>query len=122
MAYELGPKIISPQGGHSTAASVTGAWIPVAKQTLFSIQLKWTGTTTGTMTFEVSNDENPNATTSVMGPTVLPTAFPAAGNPAGGPSSYPFDFELPWGWIRYVFTRSAGTGLLFAAIAGKGSA
>lgn len=120
MGNELGAVITN---GQTTGASITGPWVRIQPQQGFSFQLKWTGTTTGTMTFEVSNDDNPNSQAAIMGKSLLPTAFPAAGNPAGAAGDYPFDFgPLTYRWIRYVFTRSAGTGLMYAAICGNGAA
>src|SRR5712672_783860 len=77
-----------------------------------SFQAKWTGTPTGTFTFEISNDVDPDASTAVAGWTTYsaPASF-ASGNPTGAAGSFGFEFEpITFKWIRPKYLNSAGAG------------
>ena len=102
---------------------ITGPWCKVKKSPKCSFQARWTNNPVGVFSFEVSNDENPNATTGdnqlAATALTLPASF-AAGNPAGSASSFVFEFETYWAWIRPKYTNASGTGVLDMAYASKG--
>lgn len=116
-------------GGVMTGAAViTGPWVKIKKSVRPSFQAKWTGTPTGLFSFEVSNDENPNAVTgnnllgasAYVNPTVGPLVQPvgAAGNWAADWGASP----PPYVWIRPKYTNSGGAGVLNMGFCGKGGA
>ena len=74
-------------------------------------QVIWTGTPTGVLTVNVSND---NVDFDSL------TFNPALAQPAGAPLKYVISLnQLPWPYVQFQYTNSAGSGTLFLSIFGK---
>ena len=112
--------------GTSTGATFQGPWLNVNGLDNVSFHCQWTGTTAGTLSIDGSNAETvTNSSTGADSPStrITPATVTtlAAGNPAGGASQVIFTItDVAVKWIRLVFTRSAGTGVLDSAFMGKG--
>src|SRR6185503_19205713 len=104
-------------------AASTAGWIPLPRGGGGSIgfQVIISGTPTGTIVFEVTNDENPMVSQGViLGPTPIVLAAPllAASTPAGAPVNFLFEFspgtanpcpDAKWIKMRYSFGSGTGT-------------
>lgn len=112
--------------GTSTAATFQGPWLNVNGLDNLSFHTQWTGTTTGTLTLDGSNAEtvqDPNTRADSPSTRVTPSTIAtlASGNPAGGASQVIFVVtSVATKWVRLVFTRSAGSGVMDCAFMGKG--
>jgi hypothetical protein len=85
------------------------------------LQVVYTGTPTGSWSFEVSNDaaQLPDGTVS-GGTWIALTLASAPPNPSGSGSSFVVDFnQLPYRFLRVKYTRSSGTGSLTIHAHGK---
>lgn len=110
----------------SSASNMTGAVVLTSTAVLLagrtdcSFHAVWTGTPTGTFSFEFSNDLTSTAASVVnWTAATLPAAF-AAGNPAGSASSFGFEFSpITFRWLRTKYTNSASTGTLFVTAEAK---
>lgn len=84
-----------------------------------SFQCIWTGTPTGTFTFQVSNfagemfNDNGTVKSTVTWTTLTnPAAFSAL-QPAGSASNADFSFaDMAQKWVRPIYTNSSGSGTL----------
>lgn len=100
----------------STGATITSDPVKMEWEDNAGVQVIWTGTTTGTNTIQVSLDPE------VLGWETIPAAaYTVTPSQPSGSSGSNF-YDLPLGaaaWIRFVFTRSGGTGTMTAKIALK---
>lgn len=109
-----------------TAQSLGASFISQAQevklQDNIGIQLNWTGTPAGAFDFQVSMDyaEDINGNITHQGHWISLVLDPAI-VAAGAPDSAYIDFnQLSTPYIRIVYTRTSGTGLLDAYIVAKG--
>lgn len=123
----------TPPDSRSTA-TVVGPWIRLEDMDSIGVQIKWplTGTTTaatGAFDLEVTNDEDPNVSRSVLGPVAITrTADMTSSNPSGGTSGKA-QFTLAganfprFKWGRVVYTRASGgaAGVLNVAVNVRGT-
>lgn len=81
----------------------------------------WTGSPTGTFAFQVSEDYQPGTGGTVINAgTWIPLTLSATIAATGGADNALIDLnQLPGSWVRFVYTRSSGTGTLAAYISGK---
>ena len=126
---ELNKVSVGP--GAETAANaagvMTGTTVLTGDRVLASgaisslcFQRKWTGTPTGTFTYEGSNDEDPDANPQVGWVAVTPDT--AGANPAGGASGNVTLFKNPpMRWYHEIYTNSGGAGVLISIAEGKGA-
>lgn len=104
----------TPINGTSMGASITSDAVVLKFEDNPDIQVKWTGTPTGTFTVQISLDPTN------LGWTAVP--FTGATNPTGSASTEPTYFSLNQtgtGYIRLLYTRVSGTGAMYAQIAAK---
>jgi len=95
----------------STAASITGDSFSIQDSDNVGLDLRWTGTTAGTIAVQVSND---NSTFTALTLSAVPT-------PAGSADNYLVNInQAPFQYMRIVFTRTSGTGTLTAIVSMKG--
>lgn len=103
--------------------------IDINQEFSWSIQASWTGTPTGTLTIEVSNDIVPIA--SMVGNPVGPnpaanvvnwSTYTGSSVPVTGTSgNWMYISQLgPYRWVRLSYTAISGTGTLNAVMFGKG--
>ena len=107
------------------AGAMTGTAVVTSKATslrtlkLASYQAKWSGTPTGTFKVEASNDRDPDRNADANWVEVTLDRPPA--NPAGSASGWLLDLtDLPFAWVRLVYTNASGTGTLDAWFHGRG--
>ena len=85
-----------------------------------SYQVSWTGTPTGVITVEVSNNYDRIRDTGNWDTLTLETAI---SQPAGGASNVLIDLTwLPFQFVRLKYTRTAGSGTMQAHYFAKGAA
>lgn len=90
----------------ATAKSVGRQMGP--NQTKYAGGLSWTGTPTGTLSLEVSND----STDGING-TWYPKAATFSGQPAGAVGTASVELvDFAWPWLRYSWARVSGAGAL----------
>lgn len=88
--------------------------------TSLSFQNIWTGTPTGTFSYEGSNDVDPINNAVVGWSAVTPDV--AAVNPAGAAGGTVAVFKVPYyRWYREKYTNASGAGTLTAIAEGKGA-
>lgn len=106
----------APISGTSMAASITSDPIKMEWEDNIGLHVIWAGTPTGTNTVQVSLD--PDVLSWV---TIGPTAYTVTPDqPSGSAGSNFYDLPLcAAAWVRFVYTRSSGTGTLTAKIALK---
>lgn len=102
----------------SMASSITSAAQPCQFQDNIGIQLAWTGDAVGDFTVEVSVDHNPVTNTAGSWATLTLSSTIAAASVAD--NAYIEINQLSAPYIRVVFTRTSGTGVLNCHIAAKG--
>lgn len=110
--------------GDMAQAVITSSPIGLATIRDAGIQLIWTGTPTGTFTFEISNDFNPreqNAFAAANTGTWTPlTVDRAPTNPAGSAANTAMDLStIPYRWVRAKYTRTGSSGTLTGWVSGK---
>lgn len=99
--------------GTSMGASITSDAVLLQWEDNPDIQVKWTGTPTGTLVVQVSLDP-----TNLGWQTV--TFSPTPDQPAGTSGSDYFTLnQTAAAYVRLVYTRVSGTGNLYAKIAAK---
>lgn len=107
----------------SMGASTNSIGIDLNQILNCSIQAVWTGTPTGTLKIQVSNDNVPYGTSSNPSANVVNwTDYTGSSQSLSG-SAGNFVWNMldsGYRWIRLVYTRSSGTGTINAAIVGKG--
>jgi hypothetical protein len=75
-----------------------------------SYQVVWTGTPTGTIAVDVSNDYNPQTQVGTW-TDVTASLTPAPTNPAGSAGDHAIDAnQIPFGWIRLRYVHASGSG------------
>lgn len=101
----------------SMGASFTSAPFSVEKYLRIGIEILATGTPTGDVTVQVSNDYNPN----ISGSTANWFDMPLALTPlAGAVQDYIIDIQVvSFPWMRINYTRVSGTGTANATITAK---
>ncbi len=113
------------------SGNVTSEWINIRTFACFSIHF-WFGATdtaTGSVSFEVSCEDNPTIATR-SGETIIsryvthPVTLSATGLPiaitAGAPATSLVNFvDQGYKWIRLVYTRTSGIGTLNARMTAK---
>jgi hypothetical protein len=73
--------------------------------------VKYTGTPTGTLTVNVSND---NVIFTSL------TFTPAITQPSGSPLTFGIDLnQVPWPYLEFIYTNASGSGTLTISIFGK---
>ena len=101
-------------------ASVTGSDIDCEGLELLGFQFSWTGTPTGTLTFEASNDFDRQRPTLATWTAISPDA--AVTNPVGGAGATLARFSLfAFKNLRPVYTRISGSGALTCWVMAKGA-
>lgn len=112
----MGSKKVYPPDSIITAGAMTGTTtllstlVPISNGDNFSIQIRWTGTPSGTISFAVSNDKV-NFDTLVIS---------ALGQPVGSAGGYSVSLnQLPFAYLQLQYTNATGTGLLNAVLVGK---
>lgn len=100
----------------SLSANANGPWINVEAAEKLSLQVTWTGSSlVGTMSFQVAS--GPVGSTGIA-PLATATALVGASyamsaSLIGGESSLCVSFpDVPFTWIRWVWTNTSGTGTL----------
>lgn len=85
------------------AATAQSKSMQVVNKRVASFGLVWTGTPTGTLDLQVSNDET----------NWFSLGMTLAAQPAGSASSTGASADIGgWGYVRVSYTRSSGTGTL----------
>jgi hypothetical protein len=83
-------------------------------------QFVWTGTPTGTLFAEASNDANPERQTGTWEDISSLASLPSIAGSAGHNGvSY---INFPYKWLRFRYVRTSGTGTLTVTVVGKGGA
>lgn len=95
----------------STGANITGDSFSIQDNDNIGIQISWDGTTAGTFSVEVSND---NSTWDALTLSSTPTASGSAGSWSININQAPFQY------MRIKFTRTSGTGTATAIVSMKG--
>lgn len=108
-------------GSMTGTAVLTGAPCPMRHGDSCSFHAVWTGTPTGTFTFEFSNDTDPvNASDLGWTGLTLPASF-TSGNPVGSAAGFGFGFvPYEYRWIRVKYTNASSTGTLNVVFHAKG--
>src|SRR5580692_2441802 len=96
----------------SAAATITGPWLRVDNHTGLMFQATWTGTVTGTITFDGSLDTPDPVSSTALGHATLKVTASIT-SPAGTPGSSLIVLDTTnTTWVRLVFTSASGTGNL----------
>lgn len=92
------------------STTINGPAMPLEQSLHFSFQVKWTGTPTGTLKLQASNDIDATVTDweDIPGSSVA-----IAG--AAGQQVYNYT-NAPFRWVRLVYTASSGSGTLSKAL------
>lgn len=108
MRFASKPLSFSPSS--ALTASLTSDVCDVRTEVVYSVQASWSGTPTGTLKLQLSND----ATTWTDGPS--PQTL------SGAAGSYLWDtVQTGVGYVRLAYTFTSGTGTLSAVFGCKGS-
>jgi hypothetical protein len=99
----------------SLAATVNLPGMGIAKCKTVSAVVSWTGTPTGVIKIQVSNDPELSATATWVDLTVTLST-----QPAGSAGNFAVDLTLGYRSIRFVYTKTSGTGSMTVAVIGKG--
>ena len=94
--------------GGDTSGNITGPAVKIEGIDVIGFQVSWTGTPTGTLTLQISNDGDVWATSGAA----------ATGNPAGGAANGFIELSTAAAFARLVFTGS-GAGSLDSHVVGK---
>jgi hypothetical protein len=105
------PNSIITAGVMTGTASLGSTVIPILNGDNFSVQVRWTGTPTGTINFCLSNDQI-NYDNLVFSPAIIQPIGTAGGFTAN------MTF-LATGWFQMQYTNISGTGSLTAILVGK---
>lgn len=108
----------------SMGASIVSLITNVNLFSIFSYNLSWTGTPTGTFSVEVCNDYEPSPAGVLQSPAVagnwVPLTLSTPVVAAGSADTAFIDIDITGAaWVRLKYTRSSGTGTLNATLAGK---
>lgn len=107
---------LGKQTGTALPADGTGTRIKVCAR--LSIQAIWTGTLTGTISFEVSNSAGADGVSGTWSPL---TVTLMGTQPAGAAGSFMVDpLIIAAAWIRVRYTAVSGAGNVSVYIVGKG--
>lgn len=106
------------------SGSVSSNGIDLQQVYVGSIQAVWTGTPTGNLTVEISNDKVAvgvagNPSSNVVNWTTLSGSTVAAGGAAGNTAWLLAD--IGYRWVRLKYTFGSSTGVLQAMWCGKGA-
>lgn len=106
----------------SMGASATSAAIEVKRQDNVGIQLNWTGTPTGTFAVQISADYKVDNNGNVMnaGNWISLPLSPAIAAAGSADVAFIDINQTGAAYIRVVYTRSSGTGVLDGYITAKG--
>lgn len=108
-------------GGNSGVSGDMSAPINSSSQNLdeavsYSVQAVITGTMTGTVSLQASNDVLSNNLTSPINWTTIPETISSVNNTG----TYMVNVEFPaYSWVRLIYTPISGTGTMTANINGK---
>lgn len=80
---------------------------------VYDLQVRWTGTPTGTLTLQVSDKPNPDESTDTDWVTTTEAAMT---NPAGAGSSFRVTADKSPGKKRLKYVNSSGSGVLYAYV------
>lgn len=104
----------------SMAASITSLVTNIQYMDDVVYQIQWTGTPVGTFTVQVSEDYQQSGGTVLNAGTWTTLTLSSAITAAGSADQAILDLnQLPYSWIRLVYTRTSGTGTLNAYISAK---
>jgi len=107
---------IVPTGAMTGTATIYSQAFDIRFQVGCSFAVKWTGTPTGTLSVQVSNDYVPNlqnATTPINAGTWYPIQASITTQPAGEPGQiYIPVYGIVSSYIQLVYVNSSGTGVL----------
>lgn len=95
----------------NTSGNITGQAINTEAFPIIGIQAVWTGTTNGTITLEGSIDGTNYS--AIAGVSIAPAGSPGAG------IDVPTATYIPDRFVRAVFTRTSGSGVLQVYVSGK---
>lgn len=103
-----------PVNGDMSQASITSNPVNLDGTHKCSFQLQYSGTPTGTISFEVSNDADPAASVTGNWDALDSTLFsPALTQPAGAAGTMPVNLtDIQFEWIRVKYTRTGSSGTL----------
>jgi hypothetical protein len=108
--------------GDMSLASIVSIGINCDFLTLVSWQFIWTGTPTGVLQIQISNDlvpivNGPDPSLNVLN---WSNYTGATLSPAGGPSKDSISIpSFPYSWARALYTRTIGVGTLNSTFTGK---
>lgn len=108
-------------GGDCSATSITGTVTCLDGLSRISYQYRWTGTPTGALGWQVSNDYDDLIQSGnwVTLDTSLVAGYSTI-NPAGSASSSAIDLQgIGYRYIRPTYTRTSGTGALYTTANGS---
>lgn len=101
-------------------ATLTSAVTSVQYLDNISVQAIWTGTPTGTITLQGSLDYARDSYGNVTNSGTWDTFVSATNQPAGSAGSNLFDLnQLSFPYIRLLYTKVSGTGVLNVYVGGK---
>lgn len=104
----------SDAAGVSMATDITSASIQTQWKDNVGIHVTWTGTPTGTIAIQVSNDPDR------LGWQTITFTNPTPDQPAGSSGNDFFEVnQTAAGYIRLIYTAGSGTGTMLAKISAK---
>lgn len=96
-------------------ASCTSSWVDVQPNSMFFIQVKYTGSPVGTLVLQASNDK-------VVASTMDDTTTYNSTIAVSGPGNDAWNVDgIGFQWVRVVYTRTSGSGTLTGTFNGKGA-
>lgn len=118
------------------SADVVGKWLDITGLDNIAFQAKWTGTPTGTILVEVSEDagvitqtagvptNQPDGRLGASALTLPASMLVTAAVPGGGAGNFYFDFGANYGpiaapWIRFTYKSTSGAGAISVGASGK---
>lgn len=103
--------LLTLANAQSGASTITGTGVNIQWLDNLGFEFVWTGTLTGTLEIDVSND---NSNWVLFAPDLSIT------NPAGSASSsVTLIKNCPFAWVRFKYTASSGTGNLTVTLCAK---
>lgn len=109
-AFLIGSKVAGAASGVSMATNITGSSYDVSNLSDLAIDSIWTGTPTGTIKLQASN----NGTDWIDVPSMTASPAGAAGNARWALADFADKF------VRVVYTAVSGAGSVYSILNGKG--
>lgn len=122
MSYNLLAPVHIITAGDMSLASITSPAVEIKLQDNVGIQLDWTGTPTGSFDFQISIDhkEDINGNVQVAGHWISLVLDPAIAASGSTDDAYVDFNQLSASYIRVVYTKDSGTGVLNVLATAKG--